>query len=264
MLIDHTGMVALVTGGSSGIGLETARMLLETGADVAICGRDPERLAAAVKSLGDVSGGGDLLARTCDVLDPEQVAELAEAVRERFGRLDMLICNAGQGRTSTFADTSDADWRDELELKFFSVIHPVRAFQAMLTEADAGSIVCVNSLLARQPEPHMVATSAARAGLLNLVRSLATELAPHGIRVNSVLLGLVDSGQWRRRYEARAADDQSYEDWMADLARQKNIPLGRLGRPDEPARAIVFLASPCASYTTGAAIDVSGGLSRHV
>ena len=91
MLIDQTGMVALVTGGSSGIGLETARMLLETGADVAICGRDPDRLAAAVESLSDVNGG-DLLAKTCDVLDPEQVTELAQAVRARFGRLDMLIC----------------------------------------------------------------------------------------------------------------------------------------------------------------------------
>ncbi len=263
MQIDHTGMVAVVTGGSSGIGLETARLLLETGAEVAICGRDADRLSAATASLADVAADR-LLAETCDVLDAAQVATFGRAVRDRFGRLDMLICNAGQGRTSTFADTTDTAWREELDLKFFSVIHPVRAFQDMLAEADAASIVCVNSLLAKQPEPHMVATSAARAGLLNFVRSLATELAPQSIRVNSILLGLIDSGQWRRRYEAHAEAGQSYEDWTAELARQKKIPLGRLGRPDEPARAIVFLASPCASYITGAAIDVSGGLSRHV
>ena len=116
----------------------------------------------------------------------------------------MLVNNAGQGRVSTFADTADEAWREELELKYFSIIRPTRAFLPMLREAKAPSIVCVNSLLALQPEPHMVATSSARAGTLSLVKSLAGELAPERIRVNSILIGIVESGQWRRRFEAQA------------------------------------------------------------
>jgi NAD(P)-dependent dehydrogenase (short-subunit alcohol dehydrogenase family) len=131
----------------------------------------------------------------------------------------------------------------------------------MLRQSDGGAIVAVNSLLALQPEPHMVCTSAARAGVQNLLKSLATELAPQ-IRVNSILLGLVDSAQWQRRFEAREDKGQSREDWFAALASAKGIPLGRLGQPQEPARAIAFLASPAASYITGAKLEISGGVSR--
>ena len=109
----------------------------------------------------------------------------------------------------------------------------------------------------------MVATSAARAGLLNLVRSMATEFAPQGVRVNGILIGLVESGQWRRRFEARDDKELDWTAWSGQLAAKKEIPLGRLGLPSEAARAILFLASPAASYTTGSHIDISGGLSRH-
>ena len=198
------------------------------------------------------------------MLDPAQVERFRDVVVGRFGATDILINNAGQSRHSTFAETSDQDWRDEFELKFFSVIHPVRAFEALLERSDCGAIVCVNALLSRQPETRLVATSAARAGLLNLTKSLSAELAPKGIRVNSILLGLVDSGQWSRRYDQQPDRSISRADWLARLARDRDIPLGRLGRPSEPAAAIVFLASPTASYTTGAALDVSGGQARHV
>ncbi|AGZ30122.1 short chain dehydrogenase family protein [Burkholderia pseudomallei NCTC 13179] len=200
----------------------------------------------------------------CDVLDEADVAAFAQAVAERFGGADMLVNNAGQGRVSTFADTTDDAWRDELELKYFSIIHPTRAFLPLLRASSAPSITCVNSLLALQPEPHMVATSSARAGALSLVKSLATELAPERVRVNSILIGIVESGQWRRRYDAQAAPGESWEAWTAALAAKKNIPLARFGRPDEAAWALFYLATNLSSYTTGSHIDVSGGFARHV
>jgi NAD(P)-dependent dehydrogenase (short-subunit alcohol dehydrogenase family) len=256
-----TDRCVVVTGGSSGIGLATVRILLEDGARVAFCARGAERLGTVAAELADEYGGDRVLARAVSVLDPAAVARFAEEVGKTFGGCDALVTNAGQGRVSTYADTSDADWREELELKFFSQLHPIRAFEAMLRASGQGAIVAVNSLLALQPEPHMVCTSAARAGVQNLLKSLATELAPD-IRVNSILLGLVDSAQWQRRYEAREDKAQSREDWFAALARAKRIPLGRLGRPEEPARAIAFLASPASSYITGAKLEISGGVSR--
>ncbi|MBB5406821.1 MULTISPECIES: SDR family oxidoreductase [unclassified Paraburkholderia] len=266
--IDLTGQVAVVTGGSSGIGLATAELFLRAGASVAICGRDSERLAQAQAALTKKYSGAQLLAQRCDVLDADEVNAFAQAVQQRFGRTDMLMNNAGQGRVSTFADTTDEAWREELDLKYFGVIRPTRAFLPMLRDtAGAGrnaAIVNVNSLLALQPEPHMVATSSARAGLLSLTKSLAVELAPQRVRVNSILIGIVESGQWRRRYATQAELGQSWEDWTGELARKKNIPLGRFGRPEEAAQALFYLATPLSSYTTGSHIDVSGGVARHV
>mgnify|MGYP000479251280 CR=1 FL=1 len=118
-----------------------------------------------------------------DVTDTAGVKAFVDEVAAAWGGVDCLINNAGQGRVSRFSDTGDAEWREELELKFFSVIRPLRAFMAMLEKSPCAAVVCVNSLLAAQPEPHMVATSAARAGVLNLSHSLGIELAPKKIRV---------------------------------------------------------------------------------
>lgn len=258
-----TNSVAVVTGGSSGIGLATVELLLEAGAKVAFCGRNAERLQQANQNLLAKFPNAQLLASCCDVLNKEQVSTFAEQVKTTLGSAQIVINNAGQGRVSTFADTTDEAWREELNLKFFSVLNPTHAFLPQLTTQPNAAIVCVNSLLASQPEPHMVATSAARAGLKNLVHSMAVEFAPKAIRVNGILIGLVESGQWRRRFANREDKSLDWSTWTGQLATKKHIPLQRLGLPIEAAQAILFLASPLASYTTGSHIDVSGGLSRH-
>src|SRR5688572_19655770 len=186
-----SGLRALVTGGSSGIGLATVAALLQEGCRVALCGRDEARLDQAAGPLRERYGEA-VLAQRCDVLDPRAVEELRAAIARRWSGLDILINNAGQARLSTFADTTDEAWSEEFRLKFFSVIYPTRAFAPMLAESTSPAIVVVNSLLARQPEPHLVATSALRAGVQNLVKSLSVEFAPRAIRVNAILLGLID------------------------------------------------------------------------
>jgi NAD(P)-dependent dehydrogenase (short-subunit alcohol dehydrogenase family) len=258
-----SGKTAVITGGTSGIGLATADLLLSEGARVAICGRDTERLEQARHQLESEHGSGNIIAEAADVTKPEQMSAFAGRVARSFGTLDLLVNNAGEGRLSTFADTTDEAWRAELEQKFFGQIHTLRAFIPLLKKSGDAAIVGVNSLLALQPEPHMVCTSAARAGVQSLLKSLAGELAPH-VRVNTITLGVIESGQWHRRFDQQCKPGQSRDEWLVDQARMRHIPLGRFGKPEEVARAIAFLGSPAASYITGATLEISGGTSRFV
>ncbi len=260
--------VVVVTGGSSGVGRALVKDLLSAGARVATCARDVDRLRASTASLIE-SDAGDvadrLLATECDVRDADAVSSFIDATVDRFGAIDGLVNNAGQSLMKRFDETEDDEWLAEFELKFSGVLNPLKAARSHLGASDAGAVVNVNAVLARQPEPRLAATSAARAGLLNLTKTLSIDLAPEGIRVNSVLLGLIDTGQWRRRYEQRADDDhRTWEEWSGDLAADRGITLGRLGVATEVSFIAAMLVSPKASYVTGTSIDVAGGVGRYV
>jgi NAD(P)-dependent dehydrogenase (short-subunit alcohol dehydrogenase family) len=263
MDLGFAGRAYLVTGASSGVGLAVTAALLADGASVAACARDGKRLDKALAGLPRAAGAR-VHAGSVDVLDEAAVADFVTGTVADLGRLDGVVNNAGRSLMSPVAATTRDQWREEFDLKIFSVLNTVNAARDALRASDAPAVVNVNAILSKQPEWRLGATSAARAALLNLTKTLAHDLAP--VRVNSVCLGLVDTGQWRRRFEAYAESGggQTWEQWCAGLAADRGVVLGRLGTAPEAAHPVVSLLSPRASYITGTSIDVGGGNTHYV
>lgn len=252
MDLDVRDRAYLITGGTDGLGLALARTLVAEGASVAVCGRDPDRLARAQSELGTSA-----LCVRADVTDEAALDAFVDQTITRFGRLDGVVSNAGQAVARPVADSSAQEWRDDYALKVLPAAQLARRATPAL-ESTSGSILAILSIKARAPGPGSTPTAASRAAGLALAKALAEELGPRGVRSNAILIGLVESGQWVRR----AADSgQDVAAFYAAVAAHQRIPLGRFGRAEEFAALAAFVLSPRASYLSGAGINFDGGLS---
>jgi len=253
MELGLTGKVAIVTGGSEGIGKATALKLASEGAKVVIAARREDVLARAAEEIR--AAGGDVLAFVTDVTRTADVERPVAATVERFGRLDILVNNAGTSNAKSFEDASEELWHGDLDLKLHAAVRTIRAALPHL-KREGGRIINITTPAGKQPAARSLPTSVSRAAGIALTKALSKEFAEHRILVNTVCVGLIKSAQQERAAQARGlTPDEHYKE------SGKSVPLRRVGEAVEVANVIAFLASEAASYVTGTSINVDGGSS---
>jgi NAD(P)-dependent dehydrogenase (short-subunit alcohol dehydrogenase family) len=258
MDLEFTGKTVLITGGTDGLGLALATQLAAEGAAVAVCGRDEDRLRAAEAAVK--TSGGDVLAQRADVTRARDLEAFVEAAMARWGRIDAIVHNAGRASGGSIETIDDGTWESDIQLKLMAAVRLTRLALPAL-RASHGAVLFTLAVAAKAPGGSSEPSSVTRAAGMALMKALSKELAPDGIRVNAVLIGLVESGQWTRVAERSGLDlPEFYQRFAADAG----IPLGRFGRAAEFADLGCYLLSARASYVTGTAINLDGGSSPAV
>ena len=251
-----TGKVAIVTGGSRGLGLAAAKALASEGAHVAICARGEEQLQKAVNEiLQHATSSARAITVTADVSTEAGVNSVVDFAMKSFGRLDVVVNNVGLGRGGDLETTSDADWQEAFDQTLYPAIRMSRAAVPHLRQQGGGAIVIVSSIFGREAGGRMT-YNAVKAAEISLTKSLAQQLAKDQIRVVSVAPGsiLFEGGSWWKRQQA---DPQG----IAQFIKQE-LPFGRFGKPEEVGAAIAYLASNKASWISGTTVVVDGCQSR--
>lgn len=252
------GAVAVVTASSRGLGKATSLGLAQEGANLVMCARGAERLEEAAREIREQTGV-EVVVVPADVSTEEGIAAVIGAAVERFGRIDVLVTNAGGPPPGDFTKHSDETWQRAFELNLLSVVRLIRAARPYLQASGRGRIINFSSTSVKQPIEGLILSNSLRAGVIGMAKTLATELAPHGITVNNIAPGRIDTDRVRSLDRNRAST-LGISEKEAKQAQIENIPLGRYGEPSELAALAVFLASDKASYITGTTIQVDGGL----
>jgi 3-oxoacyl-[acyl-carrier protein] reductase len=256
MDLQLTDKVAIVTGSSRGLGLASARALIAEGCRVCICARGSEQLAAAAIEVEAMARRPNMITTVqADVSTSDGIGTVIDATVERFGGLDILINNVGRAGGKELLDTTDAEWQAAFDETLFPAIRASRLAVPHMKQRGGGSIVMIASIWGRESGGRMT-YNAVKAAEISLAKSLAQQLAPLNIRVNSVAPGSImfPGGSWHKRQQA---DPQGIADFI-----KRDLPFGRMGRAEEVGAVVAFLASPRASWISGASITVDGCQSK--
>jgi len=247
------GRIAIVTGGSDGLGRATALRLAAEGCKVAICARREDHLKAAAAVITEETSA-EVLACAADVSSAADIDALVEATLDRFGGIDILVNNAGTSAASSLESLDDEAWQRDIDLKLMAAVRMCRRVIPIMRERGGGSIVNATIVGGKAPAARSLPTSVTRAAGINLTKSLANEYAADNIRVNTICIGLIKSAQWVRRAGNRPVDEL-YRDMAA------RVPLGRMGEAEDYADLVAFLVSERATFITGTAVNLDGGMS---
>jgi NAD(P)-dependent dehydrogenase (short-subunit alcohol dehydrogenase family) len=252
-----SGRNALVTGASKGIGFAISRSFALAGANVAMVARRADVLEEAKAEIAKVVPKAKLVAIAGDVSKAEDCARIFAAAEKGLGQVDVLVNNAGKSATGVFETITDEAWQEDIDLKLLAAIRLARLAFPGMKARKWGRIVNVLNSGAKAPRAESAPTSVSRAAGMALTKVLAGEGAPHNVLVNGVLVGLIESDQWVRRHAAEKKN-RPIEHLYAEMGAR--VPMGRVGRAQEFANMVLFLASDAGSYITGTAINIDGGM----
>ena len=251
--------IVLITGGSQGIGKATALSMTKEGAKTIICARNINELKNAQNEIKNLTNKTIDIYGT-DVTKINEIENLFKNIIDKHEGIDILINNAGRSAGGDFENVTDDQWKEDLELKLFAAIRTSRIAIKYMKKQNSGRIINVTNLGGKAPGYSSVPTSVSRSAGIALTKAMSKDSAKYNILVNTVCIGLIKSSQHKKRWEKEAISTNiSLEDWYSNLG--KDVPLGRVGESSEAADVITFLASEKASYISGVAINIDGGLS---